>query len=112
MRSSHGNGLYLDQRARHPQAPTDSGACRVGRCEEAPVDLVISAVMTPVGQHHRGLNQIVQSETGQGEKCLNSSEDVSGLGPNVAWTYQTPLGIDTGMAANKHEVTYTYSVRT
>ena len=30
---------------------------------------------------------------------------MSGLGPNVAWTYQTPLSIDTGMATDKHEVT-------
>src|SRR5437016_4730733 len=112
MCSSHGNGLYLDQRARHPQAPTDSGACRVGGCEERPVDLVISAVMTPVGQHHRGLDHLVQPETGQGENCLKSREDVPGLGPNVAWTYQTPLGIETGMAADKHEVPDAYPVWT
>src|SRR5205085_2947936 len=112
MGSSHGNGLNLDQGARHPQAPTDGRAGRVGRGKERPVDLVISTVMTPVGQHHRGLDHIVQFQTGQGENCLNSREDVPGLGPNVAWTYQMPLGIDTGMAADKHEVTDAYPVRT
>src|SRR4029453_8926411 len=35
-----------------------------------------------------------------------------GLGSNVAWTYQTPLGIDTGVAADKHEVTDAYPVWT
>ena len=67
--------------------------------------------MAPVGQHHRGLDHIIEPKTGQGENRLNSGEDVPGLGPNVAWTYQTPLGIDTGMSADKHEVTYTYSMR-
>ena len=90
MRSSHGNGLNLDQRTRPPQAPTDRGAGRVGRCEEGPVDLVIGSVMTPIGQHHCGLDHIVQAKTGQRENCLKSGEDVPGLGPNVAWTYQRP----------------------
>src|SRR5207249_4158023 len=112
MGSSHGDGLNLDQGARHVQAPTDRGACRVGRGEEGSIDLVIGVVMTPVGQHHRGLDHIVQSQTGQGENGLNSGEDMPGLGPNVAWTYQMPLGIDTGMAADKHEVTDAYPVRT
>src|SRR5712691_5710380 len=34
-----------------------------------------------------------------------------GLGSNIAWTHQMPLGIDTGMTADKHEVTYAYPVR-
>jgi len=110
MRSGHGDGLNLDQRARHRQAPTHGRAGGVGRCEECPVDLVVGGVMTPVGQHHRGLDHIVQPQTGQCENRLNSSEDVPGLGPNVTWTYQVPLGIDTGMSTDKHQVTYTYSV--
>src|SRR5215471_9436004 len=68
--------------------------------------------MTPVSQHHRGLDHIVQSQAGQGENCLKSREDVPGLGPTVAWTYQPPLGIDAGMAADKPEVTDTYPVWT
>src|SRR5262245_61358638 len=112
MCPSHSNGLDLNQRARYAQAPTDSGAGRVGRCKELAVDLVISSVMTPVGQHHRGLDHIVQSETGQGENGLKSREDVPGLSPNVAWAYQMPLGIDTGMAADKHEVTDAYPMGT
>ena len=59
MGSSHGHGLHLDQCPRHAQAPTDCRAGRVGGCKARPVDLVIGAVMTPVGQHYRGLDHIV-----------------------------------------------------
>src|SRR5262249_14846171 len=48
----------------------------------------------------------------ESENGLNGREDVLGLGPNVAWAYQPPLGIDTGMATDKHEVTDAYPVRT
>ena len=47
---------------------------------------------------------------------VRAKESTVRVGPgyqyNVAWTYQTPLSIDTGMAADKHEVTYAYPVWT
>jgi hypothetical protein len=67
--------------------------------------------MPPVGQHHRGLDDIVHVEIGQPENGLDVCEDLAGLGANVSRTNEPPMNVGTDLSCDKHQVTHSHPVR-
>ena len=78
-RSSHGNGINLDQRPRHPQAPTNGGAGGGLAIKVSGINLVHFLEITEVYEENGSLDDIRQRELFRPQDCRHIVKDASRL---------------------------------